>query len=70
LIALEFHDRHKALYYEYKKATSLEEVDLWYVTIRSWWYSFKATSEGAMFMNSTIGSNSSTFMCDNGEVLC
>jgi hypothetical protein len=28
LIVLEFHDQHKALCYEYKKNTSLEEVDL------------------------------------------
>jgi len=31
LITPEFHDQHKALYYEYKKTTSLEENDLQYV---------------------------------------
>jgi hypothetical protein len=66
-ITPEFHDWHKALYYEYKKTTSLEEVNLRYVTIWSWWYSFKATSEGAMFMSSTIGLIFGTFVCDNGE---
>jgi len=28
LIALEFHDQHKTLYYEYKKTMSLEEANL------------------------------------------
>ncbi len=34
--------------YDYKKAMSLEEVDLQYVTIRSWWYSFRVANEGTI----------------------
>ncbi len=48
LITPELHDQHKTLCYEYKKTTSLEEVDLQYATIQSWWYLFGATSEGAI----------------------
>jgi hypothetical protein len=45
MIALEF---HKALYYEYKKAMSLEETNLQCATIPSWWYSSSATSKGGI----------------------
>jgi len=31
--------QHKALCYEYKNATSLEEVVVRYAAIYSWWYS-------------------------------
>jgi hypothetical protein len=48
LITPKFHDQHKVLYYEYKKATSLEEAKLWYVTIWFWWYSLGTTNEGAI----------------------
>jgi hypothetical protein len=43
-----FHDQHKTLYYDYKKAMSLEEVNLQYATIRLWWYSSRATSKGTI----------------------
>jgi hypothetical protein len=33
-IKLEVHEWHKALCYEYKNATLLEEVDVWYVAIQ------------------------------------
>jgi hypothetical protein len=48
LITPNFHDQYKSLCYDYKKAMSLEETDLRYVVIRSWWYSFGTTSEGAI----------------------
>jgi hypothetical protein len=48
LIAFEFQDRHKFFCYKYKNARSLEEIDLRYVVICSWWYSFGAASEGAI----------------------
>jgi hypothetical protein len=35
LIALKFHDQHKAFYYEYKKTMSMEEANLRYATIWS-----------------------------------
>ncbi len=47
-IALEFQDRHKALCYEYNNARSLEEVDLRYVAIYSWWYSSRIVGKGAI----------------------
>ncbi len=46
LIAQNFHDQQKTLCYEYKKATSLEEANIQYATIRSWWYSFGAANKG------------------------
>jgi hypothetical protein len=48
LIALEFQDWHKALCYEYNNARSLEEVDLRYVAIYSWWYSSRIVVKGAI----------------------
>jgi hypothetical protein len=48
LIGTEFHDQHKTFCYEYKKTTSLGEVDLRYATIWPWWYSSKVTNEGAI----------------------
>ncbi len=48
LIGTKFHDQHKTLCFEYKKATSLEEVDLQYATIWSWCYSFRVVNEGAI----------------------
>jgi hypothetical protein len=38
-IKLEMQKQHKALCYEYKNATSLEEVVARYAAICSWWYS-------------------------------
>jgi hypothetical protein len=61
-----FHDQHKALYYDYKKATSLEEIDLWYATFNT----HLKQQARAPFKSSIIGSIYSTFMCDNGEVSC
>jgi hypothetical protein len=34
---LELQERHKALCFEYKNATSLEESNVRYATIQSWW---------------------------------
>jgi hypothetical protein len=48
MIAPKFHDQHKTLYYEYIKTMSLEEANLQYATIPSWWYSSNATSKGAI----------------------
>jgi hypothetical protein len=48
LIALEFQDLHKAFCYDYKKEKSLEEANVWYAAIRSWWYSYGAIVEGAI----------------------
>jgi hypothetical protein len=48
LIAPKFHDQHKALCYGYKKTMSLEEVNLQYVTIQSWWYSSRVANKGAI----------------------
>jgi hypothetical protein len=56
LIAPKFHDWHKALYYEYKKTMPLEEVDLWYATIRSWWHLFRVTRDGTIHeLNNWLG---------------
>ncbi len=46
LIVSEFQDRHKALYYDYKKAKSLEEDDVCYAVICYWWYSFGVAAKG------------------------
>ncbi len=48
LIASKLQVRHKALCFEYKNATSLEEADVRYVTIWSWWYSLGAVAESAI----------------------
>ncbi len=62
LITLKFHDQHKTLCYKYKKSTSLKEVDIWYATIWSWWYSLGTINEGAIHELSTIGLVSTTFV--------
>jgi hypothetical protein len=43
-IKLELHEWHKALFYEFKNATLLEEVDVWYVAIQCR-YSFWVVDE-------------------------
>jgi hypothetical protein len=48
LIAPKFQDWHKALCYDCKKTESLEELDVYYVTIHSWWYPSGAAAEGAI----------------------
>jgi hypothetical protein len=48
LIAIEFHDQHKTLCYKYKKAMSLEEVDIQYATIWSWCYLLGIVNEGTI----------------------
>ncbi len=48
LIALKFQDRHKTFCYDYKKAKSLEGVDVYYATIHFWWYSFGADADGVI----------------------
>jgi hypothetical protein len=48
LITPKFHDQHKALYYEYKKTRSLEEAELRYAIIWSWWYLFGVINKGAI----------------------
>jgi hypothetical protein len=48
LITLELQKWHKALCFKYKNATSLEEVDVWYATIWSWWYSSRAIPESVI----------------------
>jgi len=37
--------KHRTLCYEYKNAISLEEADVWYVTIHCWWYSYGVVNE-------------------------
>jgi hypothetical protein len=37
LIAPKLQEQHKALCFKYKNATSLEEMDVQYVAIQSWW---------------------------------
>jgi hypothetical protein len=41
-------EQHEALCFEYKNAISLEEVDVPYARIWSWWYSSKVVAEGAI----------------------
>jgi hypothetical protein len=48
LIALKFQDWHKTFCYDYKKAKSLEEANIYYVIICFWWYSFGAVADGAI----------------------
>jgi hypothetical protein len=38
-------EKHRTLCYEYKNAISLEEADVWYVTIHCWWYSYGVVNE-------------------------
>ncbi len=38
------------LYYEYKNATFLEEIDDQYATIQCWWYSIEAVIEVGLTM--------------------
>jgi hypothetical protein len=45
---LKFQDWHKVLCYDYKKEKSLEEADVCYVAIHSWWYPSRAVVEGAI----------------------
>jgi hypothetical protein len=44
-IKLKFLNKHKTLYYEYRNAIFLEEVDVWYATIHYWWYSLGVVDE-------------------------
>jgi hypothetical protein len=69
-IAHEFHDQHKAFYYDYKKTLSLEEADLQYATIHNCDGIHLELLARALFKGSTIGSVSCTFVCDNGKVSC
>lgn len=48
LIVLKFQDRHKDFCYDYNKIKSLEEANVYYVAIYSWWYSFGAIADGAI----------------------
>jgi hypothetical protein len=36
------HEQHKTLWYEYKNATFLEEIEDRYATTQCWWYSIEA----------------------------
>jgi hypothetical protein len=55
--------------YDYKKAMSLEEVDLQYspFSLSGIYLELQAK---VPFMNLIISSASNTFMCDNGEASC
>lgn len=44
------HEQHKTLYYEYKNATFLEEIDDQYATIQCWWYSIEVVAEVGLAM--------------------
>jgi hypothetical protein len=48
LIKSKLQDWHVALCYEYNNSTSLEEVEVWYITIRCWWYLSKVANEGGL----------------------
>jgi hypothetical protein len=69
LIILDFHDEHKVLCYDYKKATSLEEADLQHVTIGCDGTHLELHAK-LPFTSSIIGSACNTFVCNNGEASC
>jgi hypothetical protein len=48
LIAPKFQDRQKDLCYDYKKAKSLEEANVYYVVICFRWYSSRVATKGAI----------------------
>ncbi len=50
MIVSEFQDGRKALCFEYKNVTSLEDANVWYVAIQCWWYSFGAISESVIHL--------------------
>jgi hypothetical protein len=44
----ELQEWHRALCFKYNNTTSLEETNVRYVTIRSWWYSSRAVTKSAI----------------------
>ncbi len=69
LIVPEFHDQHKAFYYEYKKNMSFEEADFDMLP-----FSLGGTCMELQvkvpFTSSIIDSDFGIFVCDNGEASC